>query len=583
MILGPVRSALQTEKQKFLVSPTKEQAGSLRQNTEEPSECDSSETSDRNYSCQPSSLQGSAEVMTNGIFDSLKDAEMQRRGFLGLLGVGGIATLASCASGPAATGQTPSSGGTIGGLLRLGTEGGSGASPLDPHASFGDRMNSFICSSLYEQINMVGNNGTIENVIAKELTSDAEGLVWTLRLNEGIEFHHGKTLEAEDVIFSIDRILNPDTSATAYGQFSAIKAMREIDPSTIEITLKAPQSWFDLNIADGGIMGIIPTDFDINNPISTGPYKLVSYDKQGTVQFERFENYHGDVAIYDELEIRGIVDDDARLNALLSGQLDAAKISPLQAAQIDQTPGYTSTNLNSSYIQPMVMRVDEGAFSSVEARQAMRYAVDRQQVLDVAYGGRGRLASDVYGASDPAFDTSLTRERDLDKARDLAQKAGLTSMGTIPITVTASYEPIAQVMAENAREIGVDLRVDVLEPGTYREKMFEWEFTAEAFPLSHVLPMAALADGPDPGFNMTGFSDEEFNEAFVAASEATDPDEHRAAVQKLQEIQFERGGYIVPVFINTVYGHAENVTNWIEEDASGLGINRSLHKLAPAE
>ncbi|WP_053382398.1 ABC transporter substrate-binding protein [Leucobacter celer] len=515
----------------------------------------------------------------NNIFQEIRNAEMKRRAFLGLVGAGGALTLAGCAAGGTSPSTQGGGAGKTGGLFRIGTEGGDAASPLDPHKSFGDRMNSFICTSFYEQINIVGNSGAIENVLAKELTSDAAGLVWTLVLKEGVEFHNGKTLDTDDVIFSIDRILDPELGATAFSQFNAIKDMRAVDKSTLEITLKAPQSWFDLNIADGGIMGLVPADFDLENPVSTGPFKLVSYDKNGLAQFERFDNYHGEVAKFDELEIHGIVDDDTRINALLSGQLDAAKIPPIQAARVEAGNGYLATNAPSSYIQPMTMKLDgDGPFASHDARQAMRYAINRQQVLDAVYGGRGRLASDLYGASDPNL-ADLERSQDLAKAKDLAEKAGLTSAGTIPITVTASYEALAKVMAENAKEIGVDLRVDVLEPGAYWEGAM-WDFSAEAFPLTHVLPMAALVDGPEPGFNMTGFSDPEFDEYFTKASEATDEAEHAAAVEKLQEIQFERGGYIVPVYINTVYGHSDKVVGMIEEDASGLGINRSLNTLS---
>ncbi|MFC6234826.1 ABC transporter substrate-binding protein, partial [Leucobacter soli] len=473
-----------------------------------------------------------------------------------------------------------------GGLFRIGTEGGDAAALLDPHKSFGDRMNSFICASFYEQINIIGNSGSITNVLAEELTPNETGDVWTLRIKEGVEFHHGKTLDADDVIFSIERILDPELGATARSQFTQIKTMKALDANTVELTLKSPMSWFDLNIADGGIMGLVPVDFDLENPVSTGPFKLVAYDKNGLVQFERFDNYHGQVASFDELEIHGIVDDDTRINALLSGQLDAAKIPPIQAARVEAGTGYLTTDAPTSYIFPLTMKVNgDGPFSNVDARQAMRYAIDRQQVLDAVYGGRGRVASDIYGAFDPNLDTSLQRSQDLTKAKELAEKSGLTTAGTIPLTVTASYEPLAKVMAENAKEIGVDLRVDVLQPGEYwaDNPGDKWDFSAEGFPLTHVLPMAALADGPEPGFNMTGFSDDEFNEAFEQASLTMDPDEQAAAVKRLQEIQFERGGFIVPVYTNTVYGYNEKVVGMIEEDASGLGINRSFNSLAFAE
>ena len=209
-----------------------------------------------------------------------------------------------------------------GGTLRVGLAGGSPTDDFDM-AHINGPSATVRAQTFYETVPFLDGQFRLhDDFLADEFTPNRTADVWTVRLKQGVEFHNGKTATAEDLLFSIKRLLDPKSGATAAGQLTAIdlKRTKALDKRTVRFVLKTPQSFFDYLLSD--IVYLVPVGYDPKKPVSTGPWRLKSFQPARQTVLTRFENYHGTPAYADQLVMTELPDDTARVNALISGQVD---------------------------------------------------------------------------------------------------------------------------------------------------------------------------------------------------------------------------------------------------------------------
>lgn len=501
------------------------------------------------------------------------------------IGTGSIATaalLASCSTTTAPSpGGTGGSGGSGGGTLRLGINGGTIGTSFDPHTA-NDELQNFIAVAMYENVTQLNGKFELENVLAEELTPNADGTEWTLRLRTGLEFHHGKSVTADDVIYSYRRILDPNTGALAAGLLAPISEMKKMDDLTVRFTMARPHGWLNLALGDGSIQGIIPTDFDVKKPVSTGPWAFVSHDPGKGSVWKRFANYHGEVAKAEELSLQVLIDEDARVNALVSGQVDA--ITGVPGNQVERLRSGGNTDIvsrKSGQFQLFRVRTDQGPFADARVRRALRMSLDRERILQVAYGGQGIVGSDLYGRFDPAYDDALVRTRDVAGAKALIAEAG--AEGTKAVLATwPGFAEAAQIIVANAKEVGLDIAFEEKDEATYFGSYMDWDFGVDSYGALSQITMAAQTDAAGASNNGTHFSDPEYDRLFEKASAAMTEAERTPYLQQMQKIQFEKGGNIIPVFRNTLMGVSKKTSGWAEEDLNGMTVWRQLNRVSVA-
>ncbi|MFT4232139.1 MAG: ABC transporter substrate-binding protein [Leucobacter sp.] len=512
---------------------------------------------------------------------ALSQLQLDRRSLLRYAGVGAgaigtAALLAGCATN---TGSSSTGGGSKGGQLRLGINGGTIGTVFDPHTA-NDELHNFVAVSMYENVTQINGKFELENLLAEEITPNADGTEWTLRLREGLEFHHGKTVTAEDVIFSYNRILDPNTGALAAGLLAPIAEMTAMDDRTVRFKMSKPHGWLDLALGDGSIQGIVPTDFDVEHPVSTGPWEFVSHDPGKNSVWKRFENYHGDAAKADELVLQVLIDNDARVNALVSGQVDA--ITGVPGNQVERLKSGDGTDIvsrESGQFQLFRVRTDEGPFADKRVRQALRMSLDRERINEVAYGGQGLVGSDLYGRFDPAYDDSLVREQDIEGAKKLIAEAG--AEGTKAVLATwPGFAEAAQIIVANAKEVGLDIAFEEKDEATYFGSYMEWDFGVDSYGALSQITMAAQTDAAGAMNNGTHFSNADYDALFEQASAAMSAEERTPFLQQMQKIQFEEGGNIIPVFRNTLMGVSDKTSGWAEEDKNGMSVWRGLNQVS---
>ena len=263
--------------------------------------------------------------------------------------------------------------------------------------------------------------------LAETIESNKDATVWTVRLRKGLEFHNGKPLTAEDVVYSYQRVVAGNLGGASSLASCDIPHMRARDSLTVEIPCKVPFATFVTSIIGYYYyLSILPTDFDVKHPVGTGPFMFESFTPGQLSVFKRNPNYWDAPYPYiDKLVITDYAEESTQVNALLSGQADCVNLLSVGSISAVKSGGAHILVSKAAGMTPVTMRVDTPPFNDVNVRQALRLCVDREEMLKLIFGGYGRIGNDIFSPLDPEFDTGIKqRVQDIEQAKSLLKKAG---------------------------------------------------------------------------------------------------------------------------------------------------------------
>lgn len=498
-------------------------------------------------------------------------------------GAGGALFLAGCGGsksapslGASGASLAPSGKPKPGGVLRVGLGGGNSSENFDaalvngPAATTRDQV-------FYE--NLIWMDGTfgLHNWLIEEISPNATLDSWTAKLKPEVEFHNGKTLSADDVVFTMTRILNPKIGATASGQYvNVLASTKKLDEHTVRFDLKYPCVSFPQLLSD--VTYMVPVGYDPRTPVSTGPWKFKSFTAGRQTVLERFENYWGPKAMADELILVELPDETARVNALLSGEVDVIDQVPfVQVPELQKNGNIRVVVSETAGFNPITMRVDVAPFDDVRVRQAIRLLMPRKQAVASALDGQGTPASDCFGRFSEAFEGGGPREVDVEQAKSLLKQAGRENEAFELVTspIAAGIVQACEVLAQSAKTAGINLRAKQIEPSSYYARYEQWPFSVDYWVGLPYLVTASIADGPRAAVvNTTHFNDPQFNSLFFQASKQKDEAKRAEIVKEMQKIEFERGGFIVWSFQNTVDAYSTKVAGYDPVDHTAWGLGR---------
>jgi peptide/nickel transport system substrate-binding protein len=467
-----------------------------------------------------------------------------------------------------------------GGSLRMGGAGGGAVDTIDAHKPT-SKLDIARVHQLYEPLMIRDRDFNLEPLVAESVEPNKDLTVWTARIREGLTFHDGRPVRPEDVIASYQRILDPQTAASGAQLLSFLdprNGMRKRDDRTVEFTLEKSSALF-LDAISEYLQGIVPEDYDPANPVGTGAFKYESFEPGQQSVFTRFDEYWREGEPYvDEVVIVDFPDDSARVNALLSGDLEAIESLPYgQITTVEGNQEFTLLESETGNWNPFTMRVDVAPFSDVRVRQAMRLLVDRQQMVDQVLVGHGTIANDIYCPGDPCYNDSLPqREQDIDQAKSLLAAAGQEGL-QVELTTSPVAQGIveaAQVFVEQAREAGVEVRLNKVDTGVfYGDDYLSWPFAQDFWGTRSFLAQVAQGSLPTSPYNETHWADEEFIDLVTAAEQEPDEDKRCMLIQDAQEIEYDSGGHIVWGFINLVDAYTNKITG-LEPNVAGHALDR---------
>ena len=334
---------------------------------------------------------------------------------------------------------------------------------LDPHKAVAAGTKE-VMFNVFEGLMKPTPEGDLIPAVAEKYEVSNDQLVYTFTIRDGIKFHNGQPVTAGDVVNSITRCIEPsEAGVLAVEPLSAVEKVTGMDERTVQIRLKEPNTEFLAYLT----LAILPAEYDGQDtaPVGTGPFKFVSRAAQDNIVLERFDDYWGEKAYLDKVTYKIIENADSILMSLQSGAVDLfAHLTSTQVAQLGDDFNIEEGTMN--LVQAMYLNHAEKPFDDVRVRQALCCAIDRQQILDLAFDGYGSLiGSSMYPAFGKYFDDSLTNyyTHDVEKAKALLADAGYPDGFSMTITVPSNYQPhidTAQVIVEQLKQVGI--RAEIL-------------------------------------------------------------------------------------------------------------------------
>ncbi len=489
---------------------------------------------------------------------------------------GGLALsglLAACGPGTTTTSaatDTPKRGGNF----RIGLIGDGAKAIMDGQNNIGGGdtarlMASFETLVAYNEKAKI----TTDLGLAESLTQDKPDQ-WTIRLKQGIEFHNGKTLSADDLVYSLQRILRPDLALFGYSDLAPWldpqNGIVKLDNRTVRLQLTQANPTIADQMAQY-FNSVVPVGYEAYPApqIGTGPFKLVSFTPGVETTFTRNNNYwRTGEPYFDQVTIVEFNDPSSKVNALLAGQVDA--ISDLPTAQVAIVKAHSDLVVLESDTGnwiPIEMAVDMPPFNDVRVRQAFRLIADRPQLVEQAVSGHGVVAKDLYSPFDPCYAHDLPqRHQDLEQAKSLLKAAGQEGL-VFDFHTTPNIDAMvneAYVFAQQAKGAGVTLNVHN-DPNYYGDQYLHLALSVDCWFAHPYLLQVGEGDIPTANFDATHWppknaTGDRYLSLYHQALAEIDPSKRCQIIHEMQVIEYNEGGHIIAFFYNTIDAFSNKVS-----------------------
>ncbi len=434
-------------------------------------------------------------------------------------------------------------------------------------------------------------NYKIKLNLAEELRAEKANQ-YLIRVRDGIEFHNGKTLTIDDVIYSIRRTKNPKLKLFGNAGFGAIDVRRtkKLDKRTCRLFL----SRADVTLMEAFaqyFQGVVPVGYQPNavgkgplRYIGTGPYKVQSFTPGRESVHVKNENYwRSGQPYFDQVRIINFPDDASKVNALLSGQIDAMTDVPFaQVPVVRRRNNLRVYTAQTGAWTPLCMRVDVAPYNDVRVRRALRLLVNRPQVVKQGLSGFGRVGNDIYSPFDPAYagDDFPQRRYDPDQARSLLRQAGHDGLSIELVTTPADTGMVegATIFAQNAKAGGVNVTVKNVDGGTfYGDQYLKWPFSADYWGTRNYLQQVAAGVLKTAPFNETHWDKYSGYPRFVSlyrqALATVNAKKRAEIIREMQRMEYQDGGNIIWGFKNLTDAYSTKVGGF-KIDRGTLNLNK---------
>jgi peptide/nickel transport system substrate-binding protein len=487
-----------------------------------------------------------------------------RRDVLGMLTAAGMAAATAGGVVGAATralAQTPRRGGRI----RVSGTSTSTADTLDPPKQMLS-TDYLRCNMFYNGLTSLDGSLTPRPALA-ESWDDEGAKVWTFRLRDGVEFHDGKPLTSADVVYSLNRHKDPAVASRARSLAEPMVEITAAGPREVRITLDAPNA--DLPVVLGTFHFLIVKDgaTDFSTAIGTGPYRCKEFTPGVRSVAVRNPNYWQPGRPYlDEIESIGLPDEQARVNALLSGDVQLVSgIDPRSVRRISRTPGFSVFETRSGYYTDLVVRLDMSPGSNPDFVLAVKSMFDREQMRTALLRGHGVIGNDQ--PIDPTnrfhFAGLPQRPFDLDRAKFHFQRSGVGGAALPVVCSPAAPNSIdmAQLMQQSGQRIGMNLEVRrVPADGYWSNHWFKHPLSFGAVnPRPSADILLTLFFKSDAAWNESAWKNPRFDQLLLAARAETDEAKRKQMYADMQVMIHEGSGIGIPVFQNLLDAHVSKL------------------------
>ena len=456
---------------------------------------------------------------------------------------------------------------TRGGKLTAGLGGANTSDSWDSRTHSDIFMIASCHGSVFDCLTEVAADGSLQGELAESWEASADAKTWTFNLRSGVTFHNGKAFGADDVIESLQMHLGEESKSAAKPIVEAITEMKKITDTQVQFTLNSGNADFPYLMSDYHICMYPAGQIEeaIAKGIGTGLYEVKSFDPGVRMVATRVaDHYKGDSAgFFDEIEYIAINDNTARMNALMTGQVDTInRIDFNTEALLKANPMLRIQEVtgNQQYTFPML--TNGAPYNDVNVRRAIKHGVNRQELVDKILQGHGAVGNDSpIGPANQYYNDEMEQTAyDPDKAKFYLKEAG---MGSVDLDLSASDAAFegavdaAQLMQASMAPAGININV-IQEPAdgywsnVWLKKPFSACYWSGRATEDWMFATAYEAGVPWNDSQWDGDDSARFQELLLSARAELDSDKRKMQYFEMQEILRDEGGVLIPMFANYV-------------------------------
>lgn len=464
---------------------------------------------------------------------------------------------------------------------------------LDP-ANYRNRNTENVIRNMFDGLYTVLPDGRTVPEIAEGVTQ-VDQFTWEFKVREGITFHNGEALTADDVAFTFNRVVKEGAmegeTSPRKGLMASLQEVTVVDDYTVRFHFAARET--ELSVKTAAVfMQIMPKDYFesvgvegfIAAPVGAGPFRFVEGSYSERIVLERYDGYWGGApdmpgepgpALLERVIFEIVPDPASRLAALRAGDIDIMQgVLADQVPVIQSTPGVELRTGPGTNLYFFGFNTEQAPFDDPRVRQAMAYAIDYDLLVEAVYGGR---ADALYGV--PLSWNSEIQHPDLEpftydpeRAQELLAEAGATDL-SFTIDTLGDNLLLAEAIAQMLREIGVDAQVRTWEAGALMEAVGNGSRQATVHLWGNASGDPQWPLWPvEPGYSY--WHDEEFHQIMGTASDIADNDERVAAFRRAYEIVMDHVPYVTLVVPQTVEAARSNVQNFQPHPGGRVNMHR---------
>lgn len=488
----------------------------------------------------------------------VSENQLSRRGFMKgaiALGVGTMALTLYSEAVKAAPKK--------GGIYRMGLGGANTGDSLDGATNGDVFMINMNHGAVRNQLVRVNADGQAVPELADSLEPSADAATWRVKIKQGVEFHSGKSLDLDDVIASIEHHRGEDSTSAAKSVAESMGALNK-DGDTLVFTLESGNADFPYLLSDYHILIGAADDtgtVDWASGDGTGAFIVDEFEPGVRATMKRNDNYFVDgEGNFDEVHMTAINDTAARMNAMVTGQVDAIARCDLKTADLlEKKPDVDVLQVSGTkhFTYPMDMRA--APFDNNDVRMALKYGMDRQGFVDTVLRGYGSVGNDHPIASTQNYHAAdlPQRQYDIDKAKWHLKQAGMDSLDVEISAADAAFGgavDATELYAEALRPAGINLTVKRVSPDGYWDNVWMQVPWSACYWSGRPTADWMFTIGYAAGGNWTDsyWNHPRFEELLVAGRAELDQAKRNDIYVEMQTIVSNEGGVIVPCFANNV-------------------------------
>ena len=416
---------------------------------------------------------------------------------------------------------------------------------LDPYqmTAAGTREVMF---NVFEGLVKPDSDGNFVDAVASEHSVSDDQLTYTFTLRDGVVFHNGAECTVDDVLYSFETCAATTVNSAVAEALSAIVDTKT-EGNQISFTLSAPNSDFISYVSN---VYIVPKDYaeQATQPVGTGPFKYVSRSVQENVVLEKNADYYGEQAKLDKVTYKIFEDNTAMMTALNAGGLDL--VAHLTSDQVTtRTNGYDVLEGTMNLVQAVYLNNARAPFDNEKVRQAMSYAINRQEIMDIMADGHGTaVGSSIYPKLTKYFLPELVDYYSYDpaKGKELLAEAGYPDGFDMTIAVSSNYQPhmdTAEVVVQQLAAIGIRATVQPVDATTWYNDVYvgrQFDATITGLDAKNITARAMLERFvSDNGKNFVNYNNPAYDELYVKARACADDAEQTALYQQMETMLTE--------------------------------------------